>query len=258
MVVEPTALTHARPPGSVPRVELISIRQGEGTAVINGRPQPYQAGHLFLLGPADAYVFAGTAPSRFGVLRFAPAGQPGAPAGPELLDLAQRTAQTAHGRLELAAPDRARLDALLVLLATPLPGALADALLRAVLDVLGCQPAAYGAACVPRVLSYIRQHITEPGRLRLERLAEEFAYSPQHLNALFKRATGESLHRYIVRYKLQLVEARLLRSTHTVSQIADELAFTDVSHLNKLFKKHYRATPSGYRRHRAPLTPTLL
>lgn len=243
--------------GARPGIELVSIRQGAGTARINGRLQPFQAGHLYLLGPTDAAVFEGRAPGSFGVLRVQ--SESGAAARPALHELALHASQTTHNRLLLNPAALAQLDALLVLLAAPPAGTPPEALLRAVLEVLGCRPAAsYGAACVQRVLGYIRQYITEPGRLRLEQLAEEFAYSPQHLNALFKRETGESLHQYIVRYKLQLVEARLLRSTHTISQIADELAFTDVSHLNKLFKKHYRATPSGYRRHRATLTPVLL
>lgn len=261
VVEECTALAYSRPPGALPCIELVSIRQGDGTAHIDGRPQPYQADQLFLLGPASTYAFVGTRPGRFGVLRFYPASPPGPAAWAALHALAVHTAHAAHGRLEPDAPALDRLQALLVLLlGAPLADTLTEALLRAVLDVLHGPPAtaSYGAACVQRVLQYIRQHITEPARLRLEHLAAEFAYSPQHLSALFKRETGASVHQYIVRYKLQLVEARLLRSTHTISQIADELAFTDVSHLNKLFKKHYRATPSGYRRHRATLTPALL
>jgi len=109
----------------------------------------------------------------------------------------------------------------------------------------------HAAGFVQRLLAYIRRHIAQPDCLRVERLAAEFAYSPQHLSALFKQETGESLRQYILRYKLKLVETRLQLSTLTVSQIADELAFTDVCHLNKLFKKHCDTTPTHYRRHLA-------
>lgn len=38
--------------------------------------------------------------------------------------------------------------------------------------------------------------------------------------------------------KLLLVEIRLLNSELTLSQIAEELSFTDVSHLSKTFKRY--------------------
>ena len=39
------------------------------------------------------------------------------------------------------------------------------------------------------------------------------------------------------KYKLKLVENRLLHSEMRINEIAAELGFTDESHLNKLFKK---------------------
>jgi AraC family L-rhamnose operon regulatory protein RhaS len=33
----------------------------------------------------------------------------------------------------------------------------------------------------------------------------------------------------------------------SISQIADEFGFTDVCHLNKLFKQYYHQTPTHYR-----------
>lgn len=233
--------------------ELISIRLGQGTCLVNGRTCRYGPGSLLLVSPTDTCRLTSPHPTQLGVVRF---------------DEAYRgdLAECCAGVLPLGSDEQNRLNVLLALLfaapplAPPFADALTDSLLRAVLSLLGprlvaCPAAAsaaapsYAAAFVQRVLAHIHRHITEPGRLRLEQLAADFAYSPKHLSALFKRETGEALHRYIVRYKLQLVEARLLRSTHTVSQIADELAFTDVSHLNKQFKKQYHATPSGYRRH---------
>jgi AraC family transcriptional regulator len=49
------------------------------------------------------------------------------------------------------------------------------------------------------------------------------------------------LREYIIKAKLKLVEIRLLNSDFTLTQIADDLGFTDVSHLSKTFK-HYVGT----------------
>jgi AraC-like DNA-binding protein len=258
--------------------ELISIRAGSGVAIINQQARCYRAGSLFLLGPADDYSFVIDQSTRFGVLRFTEAYltaltatgiHPGA--WQQLRDYTLHASLGLAGTLELDAAGQQQFDTLLGILfaefkhrGQPFNNTLAESLMGAVLSFVGRRltglavatpPAiSYAGNFVQRLLAHIRRHIAQPDFLRVEHLAAEFAYSPKHLSALFKQETGESLRQYILRYKLKLVESRLL-STLTISQIADELAFTDVCHLNKLFKKHYDTTPSDYRRHLAALSP---
>lgn len=106
-----------------------------------------------------------------------------------------------------------------------------------------------------RIGTYICHHITRPDHLRMEKMADVFNYSQSHLSALFKQQAGESINQYIIRYKLQLVETRLRLSSMTISQIADEFGFTDICHLNKLFKRYYQTTPTDYRRNLLIPTP---
>ena len=257
--------------------EIIRIRSGHGEYVVNDQHSSYHASSLFLLGPADSYSFAIKEPTRFGVLRFTEdyltkLTATGIHTGEwqQLRDSTLHASVGLVGSIELGAVEQQQLDALLAILfaeadnwGKPFNDTLAESLMGAVLSFVGRrlvsvppkvhQVPSYAEGFIQRLLTYIRRHIAEPDCLRVERLAEEFAYSPSHLSALFKQQTGESLRQYILRYKLKLVEARLQLSTLTVSQIADELAFTDVCHLNKLFKKHYHATPSDYRRHLAAL-----
>jgi AraC family L-rhamnose operon regulatory protein RhaS len=250
---------------------LVSIRQGSGAYLVNGQCLPYQQGTLLLLGPADYYHFAINQPTCFGQLRFtsdylASLMTAGAPAAPwqQVRELAQHTALGRIGYLVPGA-DEPQLSALLDVLFTEYgqrqPGqeALAASLMGAVLSFVGRQLAgrlpavppvgvSHAASVVQRLLAYIRQHIAEPSRLHIKELAQVFAYSPGHLSELFRQETGESLRQYIVRYRLWLAEAKLELSTLTVSQIADELGFVDVSHLNKLFKQRHYLTPTSYRR----------
>jgi AraC family L-rhamnose operon regulatory protein RhaS len=250
---------------------LVSIRQGSGAYLVNGQCLPYQQGTLLLLGPADYYHFAIDQPTCFGQLRFtgdylASLMTSGAPAATwqQVRELAQHTALGRTGYLVPGA-DEPQLSALLTVLFAEYsqrqPGqeALATSLMGAVLSFVGRQLArlllavqpvgtSHAATIVQRVLAYIRQHIAEPSRLHIKELAQAFAYSPGHLSELFRQETGESLRQYIVRYRLWLAKAKLELSTLTVSQIADELGFVDVSHLNKLFKKRHYLTPTNYRR----------
>ncbi|GAB3942358.1 hypothetical protein GCM10028805_06870 [Spirosoma harenae] len=106
----------------------------------------------------------------------------------------------------------------------------------------------HSSSLVQRIGAYICHHITRPEYLRMEKMADVFNYSQSHLAALFKQQAGESISQYIIRYKLQLVETRLRLSGMNISQIADEFDFTDICHLNKLFKRYYQTTPTEYRR----------
>jgi len=259
---------------------LVSIRQGSGAYLVNGQRLAYQQGTLLLLGPTDCYHFAIDQPTCFGQLRFtgdylARLITAGAPAATwqQVRELAQHTAMGRTGYLVPMA-DEPQLSALLAVLFAEYsqrqPGqeALAASLMGAVLSFVGrqlvgrllaVQPvgASHAAGIVQRVLAYIRQHIAEPSRLHIKEMAHAFAYSPGHLSELFRQETSESLRQYIVRYRLWLAEAKLELSTLTVSQIANELGFVDVCHLNKLFKKRHHLTPTGYRRQLVPpSTPT--
>jgi AraC-like DNA-binding protein len=64
----------------------------------------------------------------------------------------------------------------------------------------------------------------------------------------FKKMTGESLQHYIMLYKMRLVENKLRFSNLSLSQIADELGFSDESHLSKQFKKYSGHSPNEFRK----------
>jgi AraC-like DNA-binding protein len=98
------------------------------------------------------------------------------------------------------------------------------------------------------ILHYIHEHIYSPEKLRAEQIAAHFNISPTYLSEYFKRNNGDSLQQYITQYKLKLVETRLQYSSMRVGEIADELGFTDESHLNRIFKKYKGINPSAYRK----------
>ena len=102
-------------------------------------------------------------------------------------------------------------------------------------------------ATIDEILSYIRQHVYETDLMKISAIAERFHMTNSALSAYFKKKTGESLHHYILMYKLQLVKYRLKNSDFTVSEIAYQLGFTDESHLTRIFKKYNDTTPKKYK-----------
>ncbi|MHA4809511.1 AraC family transcriptional regulator [Flavitalea flava] len=107
---------------------------------------------------------------------------------------------------------------------------------------------------INRMLVHIRRHIGNPGKLRIGYLASQFNLAPNYVGEYFRKFTGESLQQYITQYKLKLVQQRLANSTLSISQIADELGFTDESHLSRQFRKHHGKSPVEYRKKAKPVS----
>ncbi|WP_370896482.1 AraC family transcriptional regulator [Chryseobacterium gossypii] len=78
--------------------------------------------------------------------------------------------------------------------------------------------------------------------------ADALCISPNYLNIIVKRSLGRSAG-YIIKDRIILEAKRLLRNTDlTVSEIGNELGFTDKSNFGKYFKKQVGLTPEVYRR----------
>ncbi|REE25911.1 AraC family transcriptional regulator [Winogradskyella pacifica] len=91
---------------------------------------------------------------------------------------------------------------------------------------------------IVKMLTYINENIDKTELLKVENLADVFMMSSTYVSEYFKKQVHMSLREYIIKAKLKLVEIRLLNSDFTLTQIADELGFTDVSHLSKTFKRY--------------------
>ena len=91
---------------------------------------------------------------------------------------------------------------------------------------------------ITKMLNYINTHIDKTALLKVENLAAVFMMSSTYVSEYFKKQVHMSLREYIIKAKLKWGEIRLLNSDFTLTQIADELGFTDVSHLSKTFKRY--------------------
>jgi AraC-like DNA-binding protein len=97
------------------------------------------------------------------------------------------------------------------------------------------------------ILHHIQLHIHNPEKLRAKEISSELGISLSYLGRYFRKQTGETLQEYIAKYKVRLIEIRLLNTDMRINEIANELNFTDESHLNRTFKKYKGIRPSEYR-----------
>lgn len=100
---------------------------------------------------------------------------------------------------------------------------------------------------IDEIYAYIRYNIYDSKKLKIANIAKHFHITSSTLSNYFKKETGNSLHNYILLFKLGIVKDRLLNSEFTVSQIAIQLGFTDESHLTRIFKKYCDSTPKQYK-----------
>ena len=97
------------------------------------------------------------------------------------------------------------------------------------------------------VIAYIQYHIYDNKKLSLPALSKAFGKTKDTLLRQFRSATGKTVKEFIMDYKLSLVRSRLLFSDMAIADIANELDFTDESHLNKMFKARLQITPAKFR-----------
>ena len=93
------------------------------------------------------------------------------------------------------------------------------------------------------IFSYINNHITED--ISLDNLEREFYVSKFHISREFKKATGITLHRYIVKAKLDLCK-KLIEEGNTIIDVAHICGIGSYNNLFRAFKKEFGITPKEY------------
>jgi AraC family L-rhamnose operon regulatory protein RhaS len=264
--------TALSPPHQHHYFELLYILDGNGAHVINGNRYEYAAGTLFMLTPEDAHTFKPSSATHCCIIDFT-------------RSLFERKPKSGHDRAELseffvrleyifhhhshlkgdiiAGRNEADLFDKLIkqlvnekihqpVFANLVTQNIVFLLLQLIARIIseessGISPISKAQNRLHEITSYIQQHIYDKHLLRVENLAAHFHKTPDHINRSFKQQTGITLKDYINGYKMNLVASRLLYSELTISEIANELQFTDESHLNKVFKKQRGQTAKQFR-----------
>jgi AraC family transcriptional regulator len=81
-------------------------------------------------------------------------------------------------------------------------------------------------------------------------LSNEVNYEYNYISNLFSSIEGSTLEQYIIKQKIERVKELLLYDELNLSQIADKLGYSSVSHLSGQFKKVTGFTPSELKKAR--------
>ena len=166
-------------------------------------------------------------------------GRPRAAAGLELRHLV-RDDRIAHLAWALDAELRAELpagpllvDSIGVALATQLLGLHAAA---------AAAPVGLSPRQLQRLVDHIEAHLDAP--LSLATLSGVAGVSAAHLRHWFKRKMGSSVHRYVVRRRVERARVLLLQRTLPASQVALAAGFAHQTHMARWMRRELGVTPT--------------
>ncbi|MEN2401386.1 AraC family transcriptional regulator [Flavobacterium sp. MC2016-06] len=247
--------------------ELIYIVDGTGIQIINSNKFPYQKGNLFLITPQDLHSFEIINPTKFFFLRFNEY---------FIKSTSQNAMQETVQRMEYILQNASHRPGCILKnkIDKPLIEILVDSIIKeqhnqqiyhqkiteqivnAIITIVARNIALKlpknikesTGEMVLEILHYIQENIFISKELKSKKISDHFGISLNYLSSYFKKQTGETLQEYISNYKLRLIEARLLNTDMRINEIADELNFSDESHLNKVFRKHKGINPSEFRK----------
>lgn len=259
--------------------EMVYVRRGRGTHVIEDTPYPIRAGDFYFLRPGEAHVYMPDGDLRIVNVLWQPS------LVSELLKADADTplkfiesslqsgseARTVLRRLHFSGSAAFRVEHLLDEMrheveaaqrGTPAVGC--HSLLRHLFCALLVQLVRAGAAAgaplsktnrspvedagqnaVGHAIAYLETHLAET--IRVSQVATHVALSSGRLAHLFKTHTGRSIIEYVHELRFEKACLALRTTTLPVQEIAGETGYNDISFFYQIFRRHAGCNPTEYR-----------
>lgn len=246
--------------------ELIYIVSGEGTHRLNQNEIPYRAGDLFMLSPGDEHYFEIVDPTRFIYIKFTEHyfhsrmhHFPHALTAIDPLDM-MRYRLFKECKLRIEEPYKTILGSTVRNIATysvQKDVIHSPVIFYQVLSIFGLIREAMESGNIhpgdsypdrDQLVTYIHQHIYEPGKIKMKEISAHFNIAHSYFSAFFKRNMGVSYREYTDKLRASLVEKRIVQGKMTLKQVADEFGFTDESHVSNYFRKKKAVNPRAYQK----------
>lgn len=106
-------------------------------------------------------------------------------------------------------------------------------------------PLSRGEDIFKRFIALVTTHGTQEHMIAF--YAHRLCVTPNHLSAVIRQQSGQTVQDWINRRILQEAQVLLLHTDMTVYAIAEQLHFSDVTVFNRYIKKHLGLSPRAYR-----------
>lgn len=124
--------------------------------------------------------------------------------------------------------------------------ALTSANLKALLTRLHLHTSGQLPPKVVQVQEYIAAHYAEP--ITNGQLAQLVGYHEYYLNRIFTAATGQSLHGYLLRIRLNRAIWLILNTELELQEVSEQVGFGSYPHFSSAFKAATGFSPAQYRK----------
>ncbi|NLI55261.1 MAG: AraC family transcriptional regulator [Clostridiales bacterium] len=102
------------------------------------------------------------------------------------------------------------------------------------------------SAKVAQAMQYINLHLSDP--LTVATIAGAVFHNANYLSRLFKHETGETIHQYILKKRIEEAAHFVKNTNDSIADIASFYQFCSQSHFVQCFRKAMGVTPGEYRR----------
>lgn len=105
-----------------------------------------------------------------------------------------------------------------------------------------------GERIAAAVKEYISEHLKD--QLTVSQIASVIHLSPDYMTKVFKKETGMTIKEYMIKKRMKLAKELLRDTEKTVSDIAIEVGYDNLSYFVRLFRSFYGVTPKQYQKQR--------
>lgn len=103
----------------------------------------------------------------------------------------------------------------------------------------------YSSEVANLAAEFIQRNLYE--KIQQSDIADYASVHPNYLSSAFKKATGSSLHQFLINARIDEAKYLLSYTELSLKEISEELCFSNQSHFCKLFKAQTAYTPKEFR-----------
>ncbi|MEO0504899.1 MAG: helix-turn-helix domain-containing protein [Bacteroidota bacterium] len=245
--------------------EILYIEKGSGTIIINNHKVTYEDNQLYILIPSDQYNLEIETATTLSAIKFLYSFFNNASVNDNLTErkewfkrietILHSANRTSHLNIHYNV-DQSSLHALFTVLCNEYNEenlkneVVLKSTLHTILHIISRNvsfvSSKMASSKIQDIINYIHYNIYDTERLTTKELAKQFYISENYISQYFKSKMNIGLKKYILNYKLKLAETRLKYTDLTITEIAQELGFTDSSHLDKTFLSYKGITAKAY------------
>lgn len=93
--------------------------------------------------------------------------------------------------------------------------------------------------------AFIKQHLAD--ELDMDAVSRNVHLNPDYLTRLFRKATGESVSKYIVKQRVEKAQQLLKTTNQPISEVAFQVGYYNYTSFNRIFTKSIGVSPQAYR-----------